>query len=131
MHRWCPEKVTPSETQTNMGHFYKSSQVCCLKTNTLQSVLFALLIFFRSILVSKFKKDPGKYNVDTNQNISLSTKTYQGLKQSDYEWVSWYLIAAPPKNYERPKLAKYFLINHPSKYNPPGICTQKLPSNSK
>ena len=37
---------------------------------------------FRSILVSKFEKDPGKYNVDTNQNISLSTKTYQGLKQS-------------------------------------------------
>ena len=35
---------------------------------------------FRSILASKFEKDPGKYNVDTNQNISLSTKTYQGLK---------------------------------------------------
>ena len=37
---------------------------------------------FRSILVSKFEKVSGKYNVDTNQNISLSTKTYQGLKQS-------------------------------------------------
>ena len=37
---------------------------------------------FRSILVSKFEKDPGKYNVDTNQNIRLCTKTYQGLKQS-------------------------------------------------
>ena len=38
---------------------------------------------FRSILASKFEKDPGKYDVDTiNQNISLSTKTYQGWKQS-------------------------------------------------
>ena len=40
---------------------------------------FAISLIFLGV-VSKFEKDPGKYNVDTNQNISLSTKTHQGLK---------------------------------------------------
>ena len=118
MHRWCHEKVTHSKTQTNMGHFYKSSQVCCLKTNSLQSVLFALLIFFRSILVSKFEKDPGKYNVDTNQNISLSTKTYQGLKQSGL-WVSVLIpYRSPSKKLWAPQTRKILSDKSPLQIQP-------------
>ena len=44
-HRRCHKNVTPTETQTNIGHFCLRSQERCMETQSSRSVLLTFLAF--------------------------------------------------------------------------------------
>ena len=76
--------MTPTEAQTNMGHFCKSLQECCMKKKKQFAISFAgPFDVFRSVPVSKFEQDPGGYNVE---QIKTWFK-FKDLQRIKAEWI--------------------------------------------